>query len=155
MTTSSPDAPQPRAQRAPRPRLVLRLSLAEKAVRRWVDARAGEAGVGMAGAGALFTLEQQGSASISQVAGAIHASPAAATGLIQRLEKAGLILRSPDPKDARASLLTLTDDGKTAAQRAHRIVDELNAGITHGFTPDELQLVARWLEHCATVLDRP
>ncbi|HBZ07997.1 MAG TPA: MarR family transcriptional regulator, partial [Massilia sp.] len=45
----------------------------------------------------------------------------------------------------------LTAAGRQASDRAHVVLAELNAQLTAGFSQDELQVVARWLEHSARV----
>ena len=45
-------------------------------------------------------------------------SPAGMTNRLDRLESAGLIVRRPDPDDRRGSLVELTPEGHTTADRA-------------------------------------
>ena len=66
-----------------------------------------------------------------------------ATGLLQTLEKKGLILRLPNPDDARSRLVTLTP----AAQSKAEALVELGEGLEQQFTArleeeERLQLVA-------------
>jgi DNA-binding MarR family transcriptional regulator len=127
------------------PRLVLAMTIAERAVRRWIDARAGDSGIGAAGAGVLFHLAAHDNALVGDVTTALCASPSGMSGLISRLEKAGFVAKAADAGDARAVRLTLTPLGRQAATTARTVVRDLNAQLTAGFTDDELQVVARWL----------
>ncbi len=120
---------------------------AERALRRMIDARSGGFGVGAAGAGVLFAVARTGSASAKEIASVIGASPAGTTGLLTRMEAAGLLRREPDPDDARAIRVTLTETGEAARAHALTVMDELNPRLGRGFTSDELDVVARWLDH--------
>lgn len=72
---------------------------------------------------------------------------------VAALEKLGLVARQPDPTDARASIITLTSDGRTAARtidtarRKHlkRLFDDLS--------PDDLAQIAHSLERLNDVLE--
>jgi DNA-binding MarR family transcriptional regulator len=134
------------------PRLVFELMTAERSVRRWIDARADGSGVGAAGAGVLFHLAAHDHALVGEVTAALHASASGMSGLLNRLAGAGLILKTPDPADARAARLTLTPHGRQTAAAAGAVVGELNEHLADGFTPSELQTISRWLTHAASTL---
>ncbi|MFC7528323.1 MarR family winged helix-turn-helix transcriptional regulator [Actinoplanes sp. GCM10030250] len=139
------------AEKRPEQRLVFGLMNAERWIRRWIDARAGDSGIGAAGAGVLFHLALNDNALVGDVTAALCASPSGMSGLITRLEKGGFVAKSPDPVDARAVRLTLTSLGREAVGSARTVVRDLNAHLTAGFTPDELRTVGRWLEQAATI----
>lgn len=128
-------------------RLVFELMIAERSMRRWIDARSGDSGIGAAGAGVLFHLAQHDNALVGDVSAAMCASPSGMSGLVSRLEKGGLVAKVPDRSDARAVRLTLTPAGRAAAGAAKAVVRELNAELSDGFTDGELAVVARWLGH--------
>ena len=67
------------------------------------------------------------------------------TGLVDRTTRAGLVERRPDPRDGRAMLLHLTDKGVAARDAAKGSLETINQHLTEGFTPDELNVVSRWL----------
>ncbi|MFC4069399.1 MarR family winged helix-turn-helix transcriptional regulator [Actinoplanes subglobosus] len=128
-------------------RLVFEMMIAERSVRRWIDARSGDSGIGAAGAGVLFHLAAHDDALVGDVSAALCASPSGISGLVSRLEKAGFLVKAPDPVDARAVRLRLTPAGREAVATARGAVRELNAEISDGFTDAELDVVARWLGH--------
>ncbi|MEU4562772.1 MarR family winged helix-turn-helix transcriptional regulator [Actinoplanes sp. NPDC023936] len=136
---------------SPEPRLVFEMMTAERAVRRWIDGRAGDSGIGAAGAGVLFYLAANDKALVGDVTAALCASPSGMSGLISRLEKSGFIEKFPDQADARAVRLTLTPAGRAAAGIARTVVRDLNGHLTGGFSAEELRVVARWLAHAATL----
>ncbi|BBH71463.1 transcriptional regulator [Actinoplanes sp. OR16] len=141
----------PRPSPSLTPRLVFEMMTAERAVRRWIDARGGGTGIGAAGAGVLFYLHANDHALVGDVTAALCASPSGMSGLITRLEKAGFVAKNPDESDARAVRLTLTPLGREAASTARTVVRDLNTHLTEDFTPAELDVVARWLSHAATL----
>lgn len=57
---------------------------------------------------------------LGDLASAIVLSPSGLSKLLDRMEKSGLIRREPDLSDARASLATLTPEGRSLVRRARR-----------------------------------
>jgi DNA-binding MarR family transcriptional regulator len=47
-----------------------------------------------------------------QIARLLHVHPSTLTGILQRLERQGLVRRRPDPKDRRRALLGITEKGR-------------------------------------------
>ena len=146
------------------PRLVFLTTAAERQMRRWISRRSGTNGgthdgagpgghtVGAPAAGVLLHLAGHPGATIGEVTAALQASPAGASGLLARMERAGLVRRRPDPDDGRTVRLDLTPAGTAALDDVRTALGELNDRLTDGFTPDELATVARWLEHAARAL---
>ncbi len=60
----------------------------------------------------LALLDELGPARVSALAAADHSSQPTITGQLQRLEAHGWARREQDPDDARASLMSLTDEGR-------------------------------------------
>ncbi|MBL0888828.1 MarR family winged helix-turn-helix transcriptional regulator [Myceligenerans indicum] len=134
-----------------RRRLVLQLFSAERSVRRWIDGRAGKDHVGAAGAGVLFHLAGRTGASVGEIARELNSSVSGVSGLIDRLSKAGLVVRASDPDDGRGVQVRSTESGREAAAEAAGVLSELNEHLTAGFSPDELDTVTRWLERVQRV----
>ncbi len=132
-------------------RLVFLLNVAHRRVQRHVEAKmAARGGLTAAQSGALFVLGQRDGALIGEVADALDLAPSAMTGLIDRMARAELVERRPDPKDGRALRLYLTPKGLEARQEAKTGVEGLNSRLTEGFTDDEIAVVARWLTSLQT-----
>ena len=70
----------------------------------------------------LRRLDDEGPLRITELAAAELVSQPTMTGIVRRLEADGLVRRSPDPDDARAVRVTLTDAGgeELAAVRSAR-----------------------------------
>ena len=60
----------------------------------------------------LARIDEVGAARISDLARADHCSQPAMTAQVRRLEATGLLARTPDPEDARAAQISLTDQGR-------------------------------------------
>jgi DNA-binding MarR family transcriptional regulator len=65
----------------------------------------------------LSTIEDQGTARISDLAAFDHCSQPTMTTQVRRLEDAGLVSRITDPADARAVLISITPQGRKALAR--------------------------------------
>ena len=127
-------------------RLVFLLNVAHRRVTRYVEAKmAAKGGLTAAQSGALFVLGQANGTLIGEAAEALDLAPSAMTGLIDRMSRAELVERRPDPKDGRALRLYLTAKGQEAREEAKAGVEGLNAHLTQGFTDDEIAVVSRWL----------
>ena len=86
-------------------------------------------------------------AATGEVAEALHGSAAGTSGLLARMEKAGLIIRIPDQEDRRTIRISLAPGGTAAMEDVRTAVADLNTLVTDGFSAQELETVARWLEH--------
>ena len=139
--------------RSTAPRFVFLVNRAQRAMMRWIEGRP-EAwqGASAAQAGLLFLLAGRDAASIGEIASALEVAPAAVTNLSKRMEAASLVERIADEHDARLTRLRLTNDGMAASAQAKSVLAELNTTLCRGFTPEELQTVARWLDHAAVAL---
>ena len=65
----------------------------------------------------LSTIEDQGAARISDLAALDHCSQPTMTTQVRRLEDAGMVSRVADPGDARAVLISITDEGSATLAR--------------------------------------
>lgn len=69
-------------------------------------------------------------------------TPQAMGATIASLEQRGLVARSPDPTDARRSILTLTQEGRTAIQSGRSaLADRVAAALEASFTTDEIAVL--------------
>lgn len=135
---------------ARRRRLFLLLDRASRVVRQRFERRAqAEFGVSMVQVGALFFLVEQDGCLHKELAQALAIQPAGLSGLIDRMEAAGLVQRRPVPDDARAQRLHATAAGRQIAARAAPLVRAAQDALTAGFTDAELDVVARFLTAAA------
>lgn len=61
------------------------------------------------------------------------------TGLLDRLENAGLIKRQADATDRRMNRIVLTDRGRDLQAPLDREMDQMNQDFLGGFSPEETQ----------------
>lgn len=66
--------------------------------------------------------------------GASHVSK-----IIRRLEAAGWVERTTDPSDGRATLITLTEAGESAARGVYELGDRMIAEVLDGWSESEVQ----------------
>ena len=129
------------------PRLVFLLMEAERRLGRWISRRGSSRGISAAAAGVLFYVAGNPAATTGQVAEALHGSAAGTSGLLARMESAGLIQRTLDPEDRRSIRISLAPAGEDAMKDVRTAVFDLNGLVTDGFSAQELETVARWLAH--------
>lgn len=94
---------------------------------------------------------------------ALKLSPAATTTVIDRLERAGMVFRSPDPDNRRRVLVTATDAARSAEAEIFVPVGEAGVRALQGYGPDELAVILDFLrtarriqeEQAARVKDLP
>lgn len=99
-------------------------------------------GVSMTAGSTLGSLLRAGPLRLTALAERESVTQPAMTGLVTRLEAAGLVARTSDPRDGRAVLVTLTDAGRALIERRRssraaalqELLDQLN--------PDERAAVA-------------
>lgn len=87
-----------------------------------------------------------------QVAQALHLDPGTITGIVDRLDRAGLVRRAVDPHDGRRSLLALTQQGKQLAARQAGSIEERAAVALATLAPEESQAACRALAAVAAAL---
>jgi DNA-binding MarR family transcriptional regulator len=76
-----------------------------------------ERGLTTARAEVLYVLHHQGPLVQRQLSQALRCTPRHVTTLVDTLQAAGLVHRTPHPTDRRATLVALTGTGQQAAQR--------------------------------------
>lgn len=137
-------------------RLVFLLNIAQRAVERWIESSADEpAALSAAQAGTMFFLSRSDGALVGDVAHAMKIGAPAMSGLANRLEQAGYLVRKRDELDGRTIRLFQTEAGRAAGQRAKAALSALNVKLSDGFTEDEMAVVGRWLESLPQRLATP
>jgi DNA-binding MarR family transcriptional regulator len=102
------------------------------------------AGLSPADLEVLGTIEQHGPLTAGQLAQRTGLSNAAVTGLIDRLERAGVAARRSDPADRRRVLVEVSDGARPIAERYAELErDALR--VLGRRSPDELAAIAEFL----------
>lgn len=137
-----------------RPTFHLLLKTAYRRMERWIEAEAANEGLSSAQAGLVLFLGKSDGAGIGDAAEALDVAPSAMTGLVDRMTRAGLVERRPDPRDGRGQRLHLTEQGWSARNDAVRVLGELNARMGEGLSEADARTIARWLESVTTKLTK-
>lgn len=77
----------------------------------------------------LLTFSQNGALPLSKIGERLMVHPTSVTNTIDRLEKAELVARRPNPRDGRGTLATITDKGRDIVERATADLMERNFGL--------------------------
>jgi DNA-binding MarR family transcriptional regulator len=86
----------------------------------------------------LFLLQERDGRIMSELGQTIGVDNSAITGLVDRLEKAGLVIRKLNPDDRRSLLIYITPDGLKEAKKAEAIIRSVNESIQEGFSAREM-----------------
>lgn len=89
------------------------------------------------------------------LSGQIDADPMTVSGILDRLEKRGLIERYPDPADSRAKLARLTAAGEDLFQTARQVALAMYESAVAGLTPAEREALQSGLEKMSANLSGP
>jgi DNA-binding MarR family transcriptional regulator len=95
----------------------------------------------------LLQLWQEDGASQSQLAEAMEVDISTITKAVQRMERAGLLKRSPDAEDARISRVYLTEQGRALHEPVMRVWNTIEARLVADLTETEQVLLRRLLLH--------
>lgn len=100
----------------------------------------------------LGALAERDQRPLKELADAALCTRATITGIVDVLERKGLVIRQPNPDDRRSLLVTLTDQGRTL-QQSTPALDEMLHGCCTGLRPDDAtqltQLLSQ-LDHSLT-----
>ena len=83
----------------------------------------------------------------SDVAEFLHVSPPSVATSIKRMEKMGLIARTPDPRDARCNRLHITDEGRQLTTAFRAQFDSVDQQMFAGLSPQEIEQLIATVEH--------
>lgn len=114
---------------------------------------AGQAGVHTTDFRCIAWLKaQDGPISPRQITEFLGITSGTCTALLDRLEKAGYIRRSPNPQDRRSVLVTL-DEAAAASQLAllEKLHDRYRGAVIH-FSDKDLEVIASYLDRIADLL---
>ncbi len=130
-------------------RLYLLVEIAARRLHRDVDARLTQsAGVSASQAAVLFLLLRRGERRLGSIGETLALGAPAVSGLISRMEKAGLVIRRKDAADRRGALVDLSEHGRIAAEQADAILRTYNAELDERLGEDD----AEALHHALTRL---
>jgi MarR family transcriptional regulator, organic hydroperoxide resistance regulator len=116
--------------------LITRVSLAATAAFKQGFAESGLTGMRPAYLGALLSLWSDDGLKVTELGRRAGLEPSTMTGLIDRMERDGLVQRVFDPSNRRELKIYLTDAGRaikdTVASTADRILEKVLTGLSEG-----------------------
>ena len=101
-------------------------------------------------ASALVTIELHGPLTPSELAEIERVKRPTATRILRGLEEAGLVARTPDPKDGRSALISLSSEGRERLRRLRQRKNAYLARRMRDLDSDEVET----LELAAGILER-
>lgn len=104
---------------------------------RWVD----QYGLSEGRMQVLMRLRHQGDQPLGVLAEAMHVSPRNVTGLVDHLERDGLVIRVPDPEDRRSVRAHLSDQGRTLIDRIWREFMQRSLELLDDLPQEDLDVV--------------
>ena len=98
--------------------------------------------------GILCLILDEGPQRLGTIATAFTLDPSTITRQVQAVEKAGLAVKTADPTDRRASLLSLTDQGRAAIEAARAYRRDVLGQVVQTWSDDERasfgSMLRRW-----------
>lgn len=123
-------------------RLFLLIEIAARRLSREADARLrAEAGVSASQSAVLFLLLRRGERRMGSIGEVLALGAPAVTGLVARMESAGLVVKRKDATDRRGALVDLSEAGRRAAERADAVLRTFNAELGERLGEDEADIV--------------
>jgi DNA-binding MarR family transcriptional regulator len=101
---------------------------------RWAEAH----GLTEGRMGVLFRLYRCGDTPLGDLAGELESTPRNITGLVDHLERDGLVERVPDPDDRRSVRARLTEAGKTRIEAIWQEGIQHQFEVVQGFSTEDL-----------------
>lgn len=86
----------------------------------------------------LFALFEKDDRIIKEIAERVGLSQSTLTGMLTRMEKAGLIERRRDPVDGRAVRVRLTSAGRALEPKCWQVIDQLRQAFRKSLSDSEL-----------------
>ena len=132
----------------PDDRLIYLLFTAQQKLRTYLKKMMtkGNVRVTTAQAGILFLLKQKDGRTMSELSQILSIDNSTITGLVDRLEKTGLVRRDASPHDRRASHVFINPQGIEEMDKAKRVIRMVNQEIKNGFSAEELESFNRILK---------
>jgi len=102
---------------------------------------------------AIFELAWHGPLRPTTLANRLDISAPAVSRLLETLARTGHVIRTPDPHDARATRIELTEHGAQAAATLHQLGDALSRRVLDAWTDAERETFTRLLHRYADAVE--
>lgn len=102
---------------------------------------------------ALFALDGREPATAGEIAEAARLSPAAVSGMLDELERDGIVLRQRSEGDRRRVLVTLTDEGRAVLKKRRRVWLKRWEAALADLPERDLEAAAEVMRRLSSMLD--
>jgi DNA-binding MarR family transcriptional regulator len=131
----------------------LEARLQQNSYDRFEDAAAGYFGVNRTAMRCMEVLDRLGQLTPGEIAGHTGLSSGAVTAMLDRLERADMVQRLPDPSDRRRVLVQLTDKARRLAADVYEpLTGEMDQ--FEKYSDDQLRLIEEFMRMATQTLDR-
>jgi DNA-binding MarR family transcriptional regulator len=130
------------------------LKRAYLAMRSRSDALLAQNGVTLPQAEVLAQLWKGEAGCLRDLGANLGTQPATLKGVLDGLEKRGLVVRSSDPSDGRVKRLEVTGAGRELQERVTTVRETVQGHAFDGFTDEEIATFNAWLLRIARNLDQ-
>lgn len=130
------------------------INMAARAFARLGERRVKAFGFNIAQMPVLYLLRDGAAMSQKDLAHFAKIEQPSMTQMLARMERDGLVHRTPDPKDGRSSLVSLTEAAKAKLPAAREALHANSTRVLAGFSPDEVATLIALLQRLNENLDR-
>jgi DNA-binding MarR family transcriptional regulator len=99
-------------------------------LKRTVNAQVQHQGLSMARLRVLFQLVERSAIRMGELSACVDVAPRTMTSTVEAMERDGLVRRRPDPRDRRATIVSITDAGRRSFHEGRR---QQASAIAHVF----------------------
>lgn len=108
------------------------------------QAAAAKYGLGITDMKALSVLFREGPMTAGHIAQRLSLTTGAVTSVIDRLERRGVVRRTPDPKDRRKVIVTIDYEALASGENVYRSMGEAFASLHETYSTEQLEFLVRY-----------
>jgi MarR family transcriptional regulator, organic hydroperoxide resistance regulator len=108
------------------------------------QAAAAKYGLGITDMKALSVLFREGPMTAGHIAQRLSLTTGAVTSVIDRLERRGVVRRTPDPKDRRKVIVTIDYEALASGENVYRSMGEAFANLHETYSTEQLDFLVRY-----------
>jgi len=129
--------------------IFFQLSKASRSALRYLNRQLADSEVTAVQAMVLLLLHDEDEITSAALGGRAQLDSATLAGVLDRLQKAGLVERRPHPEDGRSIQVCLTSGGRDLAMALAKLKDQANADYLSCLTPEEEMILRALLTKLA------
>ena len=123
------------------------------ALKRNINARVQPTGLSLARLQVLFQLVDGQGIRIGELSSCIGVAARTMTSTIEAMERDALVTRRPDPRDGRATIITITDAGRRSYEEGRRLQATVIADLFEQLDPDQRSALGDVLQQLKQLAD--